>query len=304
MKAKMAYDNGKLIIETEKNKYEFKSDEFIELETGGFLLRKAGISRITAQEEIIIGKPEPMPNERFVTANRIVVLVSATKDNETVWEIGSASPETLKGFANLYPFEMAYNRARQRAVLCLLGLGGKVYGEDEIQEPIKKPVNDPNTRRPVIITDGDEATNEIPRYQVPELSKVYGMSEQTQPYRQPQAPQQLYNVQQGYIAPSQTTSASGAPQPPQRAGFVVRPEHQSMYPWLTQEAADLASTIDPNTYVLDQGKNKAMGWTAAQTLAKDPQTVEWYAEKNLGANQRFNEAVLACRAAIIQQFIA
>ena len=73
-----------------------------------------------------------------------------------------------------------------------------------------------------------------------------------------------------------------------------------MYPWLTQIAADEASFIDPDTYVMEQGRDKQYRWTATQTLINDKGNAEWYASRPLGNNQQFNDAVLACRAAIIK----
>ena len=305
MKCKMSINSDKLVIATDKNKFEFDRDsEFIELENGGYILRKSAISRITADEGIIISKPESMPGERFVLANRIVVLCAATKGEETVWEIGSASPDTLKGFSQNWPFEMAYNRARQRAVLCLLGLGGKIYGEDEIQDPVRKnpPTYAPNPvpQRATVITD--EMPGDVPR-DYPNMTDVYNLP--TQPsHTQSQAPQQAYGTPQQYGVPPQPQAPLRASEPPQRARFIVRPEHQNLYSWLTQEAADQASTINPDLYVLDQGKNKDMRWTATQTMTNDPATVEWFAEHKLGSNPRFNDAIIACRAAIIASIVA
>ena len=65
-------------------------------------------------------------------------------------------------------------------------------------------------------------------------------------------------------------------------------------------AADEAAFIDPDTFIMEQGRDKQYRWTATQTLINDKATVDYYAAKPLGDNQMFNDTVLACRAAIIK----
>lgn len=307
MKSEMRFENGKVFLKTEKNEYTFgiPNDALEMTEEGRILLRKSAISRIIAGEGIRISEPKAIPGEHILIAGRFVIMVSAKLGDEEVYEIGSAHPDNLTtSIAALYPLEMAHNRAKQRAVLSLLGLGGVLYGEDEIDKsqiktipsPIPVPPTqsnyNPQAQNSTVITDDSEyggIPNEEPPTPQPYSNpqgNAYGMPTKISEY--PDYPEQS-NLQQ-----SQSAIPNGM------AKFIVKPEHTKMYPWLTQMAADEAAFIDPDTYVMEQGRDKQYRWTATQTLINDKDNAEWYASRPLSNNQQFNDAVLACRAAIIK----
>ncbi len=308
MKSELRFENGKVYLKTEKNEYTFgiPNDALEMNEEGRILLRKSAISKIIAKEGIKISEPKAIPGERILIAGRFVIMVSAKLGDEEVFEIGSAHPDNLTtSIATLYPLEMAHNRAKQRAVLSLLGLGGLLYGEDEIDEsqiksnpvPIPIPSSQSNytssVKSPIqstVITD-DSQYSSIPADDAPPAPPPYpsnygngnGMPTNISEY--PDFPEQTNQVK-----PVQNNLPK----------FYVRPEHTQQYPWLTQMAADEAAFIDPDTFIMEQGRNKQYRWTATQTLINDKATVDYYAAKPLGDNQMFNDTVLACRAAIIK----
>lgn len=324
MKSEMRFENGKVFLKTEKNEYTFgiPNDALEMSEEGRILLRKSAISNIIATEGIKISEPKAIPGEHILIAGRFVIMVSAKLGDEEVYEIGSAHPDNLTtSIAALYPLEMAHNRAKQRAVLSLLGLGGVLYGEDEIdkseiktipspipipptQSNYKPPVN-PQAQNSTVITD-DSEYGSIPNEE-PSLPQPYG-SPQANAYNSPAQQNRNYgsngmptNISDYPDFPEQT---SPPPQtqtmPNEMTKFIVKPEHTEKYPWLTQMAADEAAFIDPDTYIMEQGRDKQYRWTATQTLINDRDNAEWYASRPLSNNQQFNDAVLACRAAIIK----
>lgn len=314
MNCEMRYENGKVFLKTEKNEYTFgiPNDALEMNEEGRILLRKSAISKIVATEGIKISEPKAIPGEHILIAGRFVIMVSAKLGDEEVYEIGSAHPDNLTtSIAALYPLEMAHNRARQRAVLSLLGLGGVLYGEDEIDSsqiktapsPIPVPTTQknykPQAQNSTVITD-DSGYGGLPAEDLPPAPLPYqngnGGYENGMPSISdlPDFPDQ----------PPANLSPTSAPSAPNNLPkFVVKPEHTQMYPWLTQITADEAAFIDPDIYVIEQGRNAQKRWTATQTLINDRATVEWYASKDFGNNQMFNDAVLACRAAIIKSLM-
>ena len=325
MKSEMRFENGKVFLKTEKNEYTFgiPNDALEMSEEGRILLRKSAISNIIATEGIKISEPKAIPGEHILIAGRFVIMVSAKLGDEEVYEIGSAHPDNLTtSIAALYPLEMAHNRAKQRAVLSLLGLGGVLYGEDEIDKSeiktIPSPIPIPPTQsnyKPPVNTQAQNSTV------ITDDSEYGGI-----PNEEPPAPQPYGNPQSNaYSAPAQQNGSYGnsgmptnisdypdfpeqisPPPPPQTSmpngmtKFIVKPEHTEMYPWLTQIAADEAAFINPDTYIMEQGRDKQYRWTATQTLINDKKNCEWYASRPLNNNQQFNDAVLACRAAIIK----
>lgn len=307
MKSEMRFEEGKVFLKTEKNEYTFgiPNDALEMSEEGRILLRKSAISKIIATEGIKISEPKAISGEHILIGGRFVIMVSAKLGDEEVFEIGTAHPDNLTtSIATQYPVEMAHNRAKQRAVMSLLGLGGVLYGEDEIdksqiktipspipvpptQSNYKPPVN-PQAQNSTVITDDSGNTYGAPPQQRVNYGNE-GMPTNISDY--PDFPEQKTPPQNPQ---SQTAVPNGMTK------FIVRPEHTEMYPWLTQMAADEAAFIDPDTYVMEQGRDKQYRWTATQTLINDKENCEWYASRPLSNNQQFNDAVLACRAAIIK----
>ena len=318
MKSEMRFENGKVFLKTEKNEYTFEmpNDALEMSDEGRILLRKSAISKIIATEGIRISEPKAISGERILIGGRFVIMVSATLGDEEVFEIGSAHPDNLMtSIATQYPVEMAHNRAKQRAVLSLLGLGGVLYGEDEIDKsqiktipcPIPVPPTQsnykPQAQNSTVITD--DGYGGIPKEEPP-APQPYGNT-QGNAYSSPARQNGNYeneamptNISDYPDFPEQISPPPQTAIPNGMAKFIVKPEHTEMYPWLTQMAADEAAFIDPDTYVMEQGRDKQYRWTATQTLINDKDNAEWYASRPLSNNQQFNDAVLACRAAIIK----
>lgn len=263
--ANVKMENGSVILKTDKKDYVFAPEtEFMEIQSGGYILRKTAISRIIEGEGIAIGKPEPLGSD-VVVAGRICVVVSATDGNRTVYEVGSAGQDNLiNPIAQSYPIEMAHNRAKQRAVLSLLGVGGLIYGEDEIDKS--------ELKQPSAYTQTPPQT-------------------QYEPIQMPQQPT------------TQQPTAAYQPQNGFQTAQNVPSQNNVQHPWLSNQQwvnEAKGSGIDPDRFILNTGRTKNYQWSASQTLANDPDAVEWFASKPLGANNEFNGAVLACRMAIIK----
>lgn len=266
---------GKLIIKCRESDsairiYEFDSGQDIISDHNIVILKKAAIQKLVVGENIKVGEPKA-----FFIGSSIVISRSAQYGTRIEYAIGEASKNSLKtDIAKTYPFITADNRAYQRAVLQVLGLAGRFYGEDEIQRDSSG--SDDPFDYPVI--SSDMATTSV------------GSTEA------------IHSVSSNLINSQQTTSVRNSTVsntiPANR--YIIKPEHTTKYHWLTQQAADEVASIDPDTYVINQGRNKNKGWTASQMLLNDLASTEWYAEKSIGTNEKFNEAIRACRAAIIK----
>ena len=134
-------ENGQLVVEvTRPNgmayKFEFEpKTEFIS-DNNCCILRKTAIHRMVTELQIEVSEPDIKP------ISNTMVIVRAAKIGERVeYAIGEASDKSLESdIAKKYPILTADNRAYQRAVLQVLGLAGRVYGEDEMRsDPFAVP---------------------------------------------------------------------------------------------------------------------------------------------------------------------
>lgn len=236
------------------NTFDFEVGKEALTDGKAYVLRKSAIHRLVTALGITVGEPK-----NFHVGRNIVISRAATFGNRTEYAIGDASEASLESdIARKYPFIMADNRAYQRAVIQVLGLAGRFYGEDELKFEKDGVRNESSDSKSTKIPSSEAASNV------------------------PSTPPQIQKA---------TNSSS--------AHFIVRPEHTEKYPWLTQEVADDLDNIDPNTYIMEQGRHKDKKWSASETLRNGPETAEWYASKGYGPNEKFNEAVRACRKAII-----
>lgn len=280
--SKIEIKEGKVSLQTAKGTYSFEPEkEYMEIKEGGYILRKAAISRLIEGEGIVLSKPEPLGTEVLV-AGRICVCVSATDGDRTVYELGSAGPDNLPNeICQKYPLEMAHNRAKQRAVLSLLGLSGTFYGEDEIDKSsLKKPT-------------------------VPEAKQQYVPTNPPQYQQAPQQTPQQSPAPQGpgfYAAPQTYTQQPVQQNAPQQPVQQSPAPQDVLHPWTSNPqmiAEAQSSGIDPNTFLINVGKYKNYGYTAFQIMQMDPQAVEGFARLPLYGNADFDGAILACRQAIL-----
>lgn len=223
-----------------------------------YVLRKSAIHRLVTALGIIVGEPK-----NFYVGKNIAISRAATFGKRTEYALGDASEASLENdIARKYPFIMADNRAYQRAVIQVLGLAGRFYGEDELK-----------------------------------ISNSNGKKEQSE-----NAPNQNIDESTPPVTSKPVTSnyqASPTGQGNTASYFTVSAEHTAKYSWLTQQTADELANINPDTYIMEQGRHKDKKWSATQTFELAPETAEWYAAKGYGPNEKFNEAVSACRKAII-----
>lgn len=78
----------------------------------------------------------PVALEANGPAKCVALCVTAHMDGRSEWATGEAAPQNNK---NAYPYAMAEKRAKDRAVLKLVGLSGFVYSEDEADDFKDKP---------------------------------------------------------------------------------------------------------------------------------------------------------------------
>lgn len=144
-------ENGQLVVEvTRPNgmayKFEFEpKTEFIS-DNNCCILRKTAIHRMVTELQIEVSEPDIKP-----ISNTMVIVRAAKLGERVEYAIGEASDKSLDSdIAKKYPILTADNRAYQRAVLQVLGLAGRVYGEDEMRsDPFAVPQESYENPRPV-----------------------------------------------------------------------------------------------------------------------------------------------------------
>lgn len=143
-------ENGNLVVEVTRpngmaHKFEFEpKTEFI-LDNNCCILRKTAIHRMVTELQIEVSVPDIKP-----ISNTMVIVRAAKLGERVEYAIGEASDKSLESdIAKKYPILTADNRAYQRAVLQVLGLAGRVYGEDEMRsDPFAVPQESYENPRP------------------------------------------------------------------------------------------------------------------------------------------------------------
>lgn len=121
---------------------ELKEDQYLVAEdTGKIVLRNHFLSDIVRDMGIPDPKVSIVPEGTDPKASIYLVRATITIDGRELEEYGEVNQKNLKSdIAREYPFSVARSRAIHRLTLKILGLDGKVLGEDEIDSSaVKKP---------------------------------------------------------------------------------------------------------------------------------------------------------------------
>ena len=117
-----------------------KDDFWTHKQSGNLIITHKACEKIARQEKIVFDMPKILSSEN----NNVAILCSATWGDTTEWSIGEASPKTS---FNLYYYDMAEKRVKDRLILKLIGVYGDVYSEDESDEFRRNNQSTPNVQQ-------------------------------------------------------------------------------------------------------------------------------------------------------------
>ena len=117
-----------------------KDDFWTHKQSGNLIITHKACEKIARQEKIVFDMPKILSSEN----NNVAILCSATWGDTTEWSIGEASPKTS---FNIYYFDMAEKRVKDRLILKLIGVYGDVYSEDESDEFRRNNQSTPNVQQ-------------------------------------------------------------------------------------------------------------------------------------------------------------
>lgn len=138
---------------------------------GTWVIYHKAIEVIAAKAGVTFDQPQIIVADQ--EKKNVAILVTGHMGDRSEWSIGEAAPYNNK---NSYPFAMAEKRAKDRAVLKLVGLHGEVYSEEEADAFQNKPNNSNPEPQPVPANPNlkTDLIKEIGAITDPELLKTWG----------------------------------------------------------------------------------------------------------------------------------